>query len=270
MKNFALIAMAIGTLCLAGCTKSFAPDRAAGLGQACDTTNDCGGGLVCTAGGICMEANLPLDASANVCVSCLVDADCGSGPFACDEGSCEMNCATDMDCVDYGGSFDNACQVSTGECYEYDCATDLDCGGGYCDLSIGEMGAQGSCRGCNDDTYCAAEETCFEYTCEDTCATDQDCTGFFACDTANSVCEYVGCKTDRECALASPGLVGQLMVCDTDSGLCEVPCSNDAECIALVGGGYCVDGYCADLGCENDDECRVVSGPNSYCVAPTP
>lgn len=270
MKNFALIACAIGMLCMAGC-KAVAPDRAAGLGQSCNTTNDCGSSLVCVSG-TCMEKNLPLDASANVCAECTADADCTGTGEVCDEGSCEFYCTTDASCTAWSGGFEDACEVATGDCYFYECALDGDCGGGFCDLSVGELNAAtGTCRDCGDDSYCASDEVCIDNDCEDRCATDQDCPGFEACNTTTFACEYVGCRTDRECVHSSSGFVGQLVVCDLDTGFCELPCDNDTECISLTGGSnaYCVDGACAGLGCETDDECRVVSGPNSYCVDPS-
>ena len=271
MKNFALIGLALATLTWAGC----GGDKTSKLWESCDTSSDCGSGLVCLTFGpavsICMEENLPLDPTANICVDCASDADCDGTGEVCDNGSCDFHCTSDQACVDYAGAYTSACELSTGDCYSYGCASDADCGGGRCDLSVGEIALQGVCFDCDTAADCSMGETCLDRDCVDSCASDADCDGFMGCNATTSVCEWVGCKTDRECALDGGDLTGPYLVCNQDTKFCELPCDSDAECLFLTEGdaAYCIDGACADLGCTNNDECRVESGPNSSCVDPS-
>jgi hypothetical protein len=67
-----------------------------------------------------------------------------------------------------------------------------------------------------------------------------------------------GCKTNRECVAYTSSV---LSTCDTATGGCKTPCSNDLECsnatTGAVGKSICVNGYCADSGCETDEECKI-------------
>jgi len=270
MRYIALITLLIGTLVTLGCDE--AANRVGGIGQSCQNTNDCGGDLVCLFD-VCQYENLPLDPSANVCRECMTDEDCtDEGPQACDDGFCRLSCAVDQDCID--GQAGNACEVSTGDCYSYQCSTDqvtpIPCPAGLvCDDSVGEIANQGVCFDCLTNDDCAEEEACIDRVCATTCSSDQDCEGGFACNASTQFCEFVGCRTDRECAVSSRDYEDQLLVCNEETNLCEYPCTTDAECLYFVGGAaYCLDGACTSLGCTTDDECRIQSGPNSVCVPP--
>lgn len=275
MRHFALIALLIGMLAALGCEdKTVQPSRSGGIGQSCFSTNDCGGNLVCLFD-TCQYENLPLDPSANVCLECSTDADCtDEGPQICDDGVCRLDCATDQDCQDFA-EFGNACESSSGNCFFYNCNEDpqfpqpcpFD---SVCDLSVGDDDALGVCFPCLADEDCAEDEVCSDRLCEPTCSSDQDCPGLFACNTSTQLCEFVGCSTDRECAISSNSYEDQLLVCNEETNLCEYPCERDSDCLYFLGGAaYCLDGACTDLGCTTDDECRILTGANSVCVEPS-
>jgi hypothetical protein len=54
---------------------------------------------------------------------------------------------------------------------------------------------------------------------------------------------------------------------------CRQPCETDLECAAVVGFNFrgCVGGFCEDLGCETDEDCRIrlsipqTSGDEAEC-----
>jgi hypothetical protein len=122
------------------------------------------------------------------------------------------------------------------------------------------------CVQCTDLSPCGSGYECDDGVCILSCEEDRDCPFFYACDTGSNQCEEVGCKTDRECVAATHNA---LAVCDMDSGQCSTPCDSDAECANPLAYNFqaCVDGYCAPVGCETDEECRILSGnPASFSV----
>jgi hypothetical protein len=52
------------------------------------------------------------------------------------------------------------------------------------------------------------------------------------------------------------------------SGKCDVPCQSDTECASTVslpqgvvmsGPQVCVSSHCVDVGCDSDDQCRILN-----------
>ena len=117
--------------------------------------------------------------------------------------------------------------------------------------------------------------------CIPTCSAPADCTtgqgpavfdaNHYACDSG--ICRYLGCATDQEC-LESFGVgVSCLPVPGADHSECVAPCLSPASCgvpngPALLDEDHyeCNGGVCEHLGCQTDEECHPVRGPNTVCI----
>jgi hypothetical protein len=224
---------------------------------------------------------IPVDSTIGQCaqslLSCTSDANCAG---SCSTRTC--NCANpaydpadpicaDEDCIDI-------CLLRCRDqlCVQDDsCEVDADCFAAGLQICDG-----GRCVECTSNTDCDedAEETCESGQCHRPCKYNEECGIFEECSSTGD-CEYVGCRSDRECILAaarglgdgtggtnnqsvSPGDDPRMFEClpsDTQEGIkvCKIPCENDGSCGQFQ---VCDDGYCKFIGCENDEECRAYLG----------
>jgi hypothetical protein len=210
---------------------------------------------------VLVECHAPEDCCPPRSTQCdSLQAECEGGfTFACDAYIQQCVCdATKFSCDE--GKCTQACTPSDGGLGSYDICRSL--GGGYTCFG-------GKCVQCVTDKDCSIlggnrEMTCKDNKCQSKCAKDQDCDPFYTCDTAAASCVYAGCKTNLECIskIANP-----LAICA--NGKCDVPCKSDPECggVQSVGGidgvtaglQVCVEGHCADVGCDSDDQCRILN-----------
>jgi hypothetical protein len=158
--------------------------------------------------------------------------------FYCDQF--EFSCVCDADeyaCVDDQCEFVQTCDADD----PLSCPSTLVCDGDRCVQ-------------CVEDDDCPGDQACSGNACTASCEFDEECPLFHRC--VDGGCDDVGCETDRECvaSMRSP-----LAFCEM--GECRSPCSSDLECNP---GNFqfrgCVNGYCEDLGCETDEECRIRLG----------
>jgi len=215
-------------------------------------------------------------------VTCTVNTDCFyfSSPASCSQRTCDcVNPEYDPTkpiCTDK--ACENICLLRCSDdsrCVEdTSCKTDTDC------LKVGlQICDGGRCVQCtvNDDCDVDQDETCEKGLCHKPCKQDEECGLFEACNKKSGDCEYVGCKSDRECILAAsgnsvdPGTPGpstapisgsddpRLFKClpsesDPKVSSCKIPCENDGSCGQFQA---CDNGYCKFIGCETDEECRA-------------
>jgi hypothetical protein len=109
------------------------------------------------------------------------------------------------------------------------------------------------CAECASDDDCLTNQACKDQRCEPKCETNDDCQYFHEC--REGTCFEVGCNTDRECQAA----MGNVLSACLDRE-CKTPCLTDIECDTPRNYGYsrCIDGYCIDVGCDSDEECRIL------------
>ena len=147
-------------------------------------------------------------------------------------------------------------------CYE-SCQTAADCLTGTC--------TNGRCVACAVKTDCPTGQACENQQCVPECKDSAQCPYFHDC--VEGACVESGCKTDRECIAAT----GSVLAFCRDKE-CKVPCTSDIECDQPSQYDFlaCSGGYCVDVGCETDDQCRlelrVQPGArlDAVCRTPTP
>jgi Cys-rich repeat protein len=201
-------------------------------GESCISHGDCSSGLVCQ-GGVCRTGVANFQPTGKVCVT--------------------PQCTVDAQC--------NGSEKCVGE--KCTCMVDSDC-------FFGSKCSSGACVECLADADCGNGRVCTSGVCTTACMTDGDCGRFEACES--SKCVFVGCLTDRECALADRDVRSR---CDMTSKACFVPCSSDVECGDLTAGQWtdlvCYQQKCQLAGCEADADCVASGQPNARCVTtPTP
>eukprot|EP01127_Copromyxa_protea_P004479 TRINITY_DN1433_c0_g1_i1.p1 TRINITY_DN1433_c0_g1~~TRINITY_DN1433_c0_g1_i1.p1 ORF type:complete len:928 (-),score=122.14 TRINITY_DN1433_c0_g1_i1:168-2951(-) len=232
------------------------------------------------------------------CKSCLSDADCGAsdggevtGQVSCNiaTGVCgeAFQCTSNPSCVGNGG---NNCQADK-TCKT--CTSNADCGaldGGevsgqqVCDTTNGICGscsqnsdcvgtsgnncqADGTCRTCNSDADCgtldggenSGQEICNTNTgiCEPRCTKNDDCDS-----KPGKNCQASGhcssCSVDANCGVLDGGETSGQPICNSVSGICQSPCSNNANCTDKSGKNCQADGTC--VSCASDADCGVRDG----------
>ncbi|HEV8245157.1 MAG TPA: hypothetical protein VGP93_05290 [Polyangiaceae bacterium] len=247
-------------------------------GETCQTRSDCEAGLTCI-GGTCSVEDFGLDPTEKRCTSveCQAPADCISNYAT----SCDGDFGYRYECETFGPDYyycdlvriyctEANWSCTAGTCdYTGSCAAAVSpsyacpSGEGFCDL------AADACVDCQEAIDCGgASQDCVDNECVSTCEEDRDCPLLWTCNTATHQCKDTGCTNNREC-VAYTGHA--LATCGTD-GVCATPCQSDAECDNPNNYNFraCVDNYCADVGCETDEECRIRSGNLgiSLCLAP--
>jgi len=164
---------------------------------------------------------------------------CDGSKFTCEDGKCAQACTP------ANGITPDSCKVF---------------GAGFSCLG-------GKCVECTQDVDCPVTNVtrvCRDNKCQIKCTKETDCDPFYDCDMGTSTCVYVGCKTNLEC-IAKSG--NPLAICNATK--CDVPCQSDPECLATIAvnpitgvmGGLqvCIDSHCVDVGCDSDDQCRILN-----------
>jgi len=241
--------------------------------KACTRSAECAGGGVCV--GKCAvssgECRGNIDCLANKCVEgkcsldfTVCDSDAQCAPNACTGGSCSCEnpsyspndpICQDPDCdgLCIWSCEDSRCVIPTS------CKADADCFGSK------PQCVDGNCVECSLSTDCSFGKICVDGSCETPCQDDEQCALFEACQAGE--CIYVGCRSDRECALVpdvkaiglTPGTDPRLLRCHTDQGVghCLIPCQTDSQCEKT---DVCSGGLCKYIGCESTDECATILG----------
>ena len=218
--------------------------------ESCRASYDCAPGLACI-GGACSVADFPLTPTIRECVSveCKTAVDCCPTPPTtcptyksyCDSGVtsyCTLY-QTQCLCTEADWSCEN-------DLCEERCTTSADCStGGSC--------VNSKCAQCATDDDCPTTSACKDQRCVPRCTSNDECQYFHDC--VDGTCVEVGCKTNRECQSAMSNV---LSVCL--EGECKTPCQSDIECDSPRQYGYsrCINGSCIDVGCESDEECRIL------------
>jgi hypothetical protein len=147
--------------------------------------------------------------------------------YACNNGQCQRQCATDTDCTS---------------------------------STLSHCSPAHTCVQCLDYSNCPTGDMCVDNACVATCTSRAQCPAFQDCQ--GSHCVKVGCANDRECIVA---LTDVTAYCDS-THTCNLKCTNDVEClnrtITNVGNIYsyqvCASGNCQNAGCASDDECKAL------------
>lgn len=206
---------------------------------------------------------------------------CATGNvWSCTSSQCVYNLSCQNDGPTVGGcptqtrtgrALGQYCDKTTSKCFNNAkgfCNTGADCDGKAAE------DAAGTCRGGN----CV----CYQTLCYLACASNLDCPQGYGCDTGSKLCTQNGvCGSDTQCA-SQTGVVNAKCV----SGACELPCTSDHDCgpsgavasgAGSFGGQVCgTDGYCHELGCTTDADCRELthnmnpgnSPLNFFCATP--
>ena len=262
-----------GVLFLACGSDKTGDGRVSQRGESCQSSGDCEPGLVCVRN-TCSVGSYSLTPTGKQCVlsSCHEPIDCcptppPSCPFLLQqcEGGITFDCQTyQTQCLCDGSRF--TCE--SGKCAQA-CMPATAVTSDTCKLlGAGFSCVGGRCVECTQDAECPmvtnVARVCRENKCQIKCTKETDCDPFYDCDTATSTCFYVGCQTNLEC-IAKTG--NPLAVCNATK--CDVPCQSDPECLATISinpntgvmGGLqvCIDAHCVDVGCDSDDQCRILN-----------
>lgn len=232
-------------------------------GESCRTRTDCESNLACIAG-VCTLADFGLTPTTKKCelVQCQTVTDCcpkpsSSCPFYdqyckqgdqayCDQYQRECVCdEAQWACTENKCQFTPKCDPTT-----LTCPTTCSPTTPGCPKQLVCAGTR--CVECTADADCGTTGKCSNEKCLVKCDTDADCPYLNKCQ--GGACIESGCTTNREC-IADTGNV--LSLCQ--AGKCLVPCETDLECDSPLHFTFkaCVNGYCNDVGCETDEECRI-------------
>jgi len=253
----------------------------------CTSDSQCGDGICrpAAANGTCSGGNLSGRTcttetncqdlcDSGVCsysgTTCTANTDCtyySAATTVCTKPSRTCNCTnpdynpndpicTDTDCTDLC-----TLRCDSERCVvDRSCKKDADCG------SATPFCADGQCVQCTIDDDCTDGKTCDKGVCHAPCKHNEECATFYECNADSGECEFVGCKSDRECILAananqnaSSGEDPRLQKClpseaDPLHKTCKIPCENDGSCGTQ---SVCDAGFCKFIGCEKDEECRA-------------
>lgn len=237
----------------------------------CATVTDCRD--VCDSSGFCTLSQVACETDSGCTYySYNAQVTCMKPPRTCDCSNPDYNISnpicSDPDCTE------PLCLL---RCEEERCVTDRSCSQNADCQQFGlPLCDGGRCVECKKSSDCDDDETCEEGVCHTPCKHDEECPLFYGCDTDSGECEYVGCKTDRECILAAnrssnpedpqsvptnSGEDARLQRClpsaESNIKTCKVPCENDGSCGAQ---SVCDEGFCKFIGCESDADCRAYLG----------
>jgi hypothetical protein len=219
-------------------------------GESCRVHADCTPGLACV-GKVCSVGAFGLTPTANECVSveCRSAEDCCPVPPAacttykqnCDAGVTSYCSLYESQCVCTAADW--ACEKD--KCIER-CVTSSDC-------ALGNSCVDSKCVECATDDECGTSFACKDQQCVPKCTDNDECAYFHEC--IDGTCVETGCKTDRECQAATNNV---LSACRDKE--CITPCASDIECDQPSKYGYsaCIENFCVDIGCESDEECRIL------------
>lgn len=239
----------------------------------CSRSAECAGGGVCV--GQCAvssgECRGNVDCLANKCLNgrcslnftaCQSDAECAAN--TCAGGSCA--CENPSYSPEHPICTDPACDgLCLWSCEESRCVIPTDCGTSDDCFGSKPHCVEGACVECSSSMDCSFGKLCLEGSCETACLNDAQCGLFEACQSGE--CIYVGCRSDRECALVpdvrslglAAGVDSRLLRCHTDQGVgrCVIPCQTDSQCGPTE---VCSGGLCQYIGCEVTEECATILG----------
>jgi hypothetical protein len=245
-------------------------------GESCLSSSDCASPLVCVSAK-CAMGDFTVAPSGKEClvVQCDTAMDCCPKPnVLCQQW--KMQCEADRDagaaaCAQYNSPLNNCvCDVSTWKCDKYKCLARIPCDSEI-DCSVSYTCYNGECVNCVTDADCLTGQACSKNTCTTRCESSSQCPALHSCE--NSACVKTGCNDDRECiALEKDALA----ICQ--EGKCFKPCQRDIECSAPSPYLFkaCVEGYCKDVGCKTDEECKIRLGTQvgatnkARCLEPLP
>jgi hypothetical protein len=144
------------------------------------------------------------------------------------------------------------CDVLSWACEEDQCVEVCSNRGAYC--QTGGICDGSRCVDCLSDIDCLSTQICTANECVTECTEQSDCPYFYDCQ--GGACVRVGCSNNRECVAATRNV---LAFCDTER-MCQVPCATDLECDSPQSFNFmaCIAGLCQSVGCETNDECRVL------------
>jgi len=237
--------------------------RQARKGEACQTTDDCAGGLACVpatvGGGVCVLGAFSVAQTAKECaiIECTTPQDCcGPPPASCpgDLQLCQLDAgaASQQACARYNTQC--VCDTTQRDCEQNKCVAKCTENNTCIGSGTGRICAGGRCVQCGQDTDCVGGALkCKSGKCQAPCEGDGDCPGFERCLAGE--CAQGGCSTNRECVAATRNVEA---TCGTD-GKCIVPCATDLECGNPKNFKFfsCVSGQCLYLGCASDKDCRL-------------
>lgn len=264
----------------------------------------CSAAQVCTSDAACQGGTCRAAAATGTCTGGLVSLSCATAADCqdrCVTSSCTISggtCTADSDCFYYSATAptctkpNRTCNCinpdynpSAAICNDLDCTdlctlrcddercvadrsckADADCG------AATPICSDGQCVQCTTDDDCGDDKSCDLGVCHARCKHNEECSAFYECNADSGECEYVGCKSDRECILnatgsgqtaesipTSTGEDPRLLKClpseaDKDHKTCKIPCENDGSCGPQ---SVCDAGFCKFIGCDTDEECRA-------------
>jgi len=230
-------------------------------GETCQTRIDCEQGLACI-NGTCALADFGIQSTTKECVviECRQKEDCCT---LRDEADClfyESQCALVAEPNIYCDNYQNFCTCENHACVDNECqiACEVD---DDCSVTLPFCLKETYCVECKSDDDCDEDETCSDNECTAACEDDFDCPYFYSC--KSRICVETGCTTDRECIALTDNVLARC-----EDGECQQPCVTDLDCSNPDNYNFraCVEGYCENIGCETDEECRILMNLNSGSV----
>jgi hypothetical protein len=193
-------------------------------------------------------------------------------PWSCSDGGCQYEADCSVSGVVPGGCpqytrsgrvLSTACDIDGSEkcSLPSTCMVDDDCTALAVSDDPGDICATGECT-CYDESVCLRK-----------CDGDFDCAAGKTCDPDTNVCiPSEACTSDEVCQVRA----GDYRWTCSDAGVCTRACEFDIDCNALTNGSLrfvCTEGTCQLLGCEEDDECELMTDPQGmrrrmFCAAP--
>lgn len=244
-------------------------------GESCQTRADCRAGLVCV-NGVCLPVDYGIEPTGKRCVviECLETKDCcdpddfdlDSPPCSDYSKDCNKNPKPNMYC----DMLDLFCKCVGYECVDQKCVFDPPCqDASTCSVLPSDddrlyCSQDGVCVQCEEDGDCEDGRACRDNRCVEICENDLDCDLLHECQDGS--CVEVGCTVDRECIAER----GDIHFACRD-GECVKTCETDPDCGLPHAFEFlvCRDGYCVEVGCETDEECRARAERDELPATPT-
>ena len=255
MRAAALGAALVGLL-RSACSEDKAATSAPSLGrrgESCTSTIDCAPGLACV-NEVCTVGDFVYQPTGKECVriECRTPEDCcPEPPSYCVQ--LQQECAQGLTVSCSSWQTYCTCDPTVWACDENQCVEVCANRGALCNI-------RGICDGsrcvqCLMNTDCfSSNEVCTGNECVSQCEEQADCPYFHDCQ--NGACVEVGCSNDRECIAFTRNV---LAYCDPEKE-CQIPCATDIECDSATSFDFtaCINGLCQSVGCDSDEECRIL------------
>jgi hypothetical protein len=174
---------------------------------------------------------------------CTGEGQCESGntscsPYACRNGRCRMQCASDADCADDG--FCNAVECTTKEAIGNDCTEDRECQDGQCvDGFCCNSSCSGQCDACGED---GTAGTCTPILGEPR-GDRPSCAAGFRCQGGACTADGHYCAEDGITRVTPEGESVDCAPYRCDEGACILGCDSAADCVPgyrCTSNGECV------------------------------